>query len=67
MYAQENYRKAKEIVQARRNSAIAAAGERNEEVRRKSEKIRKIDELLQKTGPALFRAACRGEDIEPIK
>lgn len=67
MYAQDNYRKVKELIEARRNRAFADAAARDEEVGAKSEKIRDIDELLRKTGPALFRAACRGEDITPIK
>ena len=67
MYGQDNYRKVKEFIETRRNRAFAEAMARDEEVSAKSEKIRGIDELLRKTGPTLFRAACRGEDITPIK
>ena len=67
MFAQESYRSVKEIIESRRNNAISEAMARAEQVRAQSDKIREIDELLAATGPALFRAACRGEDIAPIK
>ena len=67
MFAQENYRSVKEIIDKRRNNALSEAAARAEQVRAMSDRIREIDELLANTGPALFRAACRGEDIAPIK
>ena len=67
MYAQENFKRAKELVEQRRQRAISAAEQKDAEVREKSAKIKEIDELLAKTGPALFRAACGGGDINSIK
>ncbi len=67
MYANENYRKVKEKIEELRSRAISSAAMRDEEVRAKSEAIRTIDEELNMTGPELFRAACGGLDIAPIK
>lgn len=67
MYANENYLKVKEKIENTRSRALSGAAMRDEEVRAKSELIRTIDEELQKTGPELFRAACGGLDITPIK
>ena len=67
MYANENYRKVKEKIEELRNRAISSAAMRDEEVRAASDVIRVIDEELSKTGPELFRAACGGLDIAPIK
>ncbi len=67
MYARDNYRTAKEIIEGRRLSAIATADARNEEVRALSTEIAEIDKELTKTGLRLFKIACAGEDIEPLK
>lgn len=67
MYVNENYRKVKEKIEGLRTRAISSAAMRDEEVRAKSEAIRVIDEELSKTGPELFRAACGGLDITPIR
>lgn len=67
MYARDNYRTAKEIIEGRRLSAIATADARNEEVRALSPEIAEIDKELTKTGLRLFKIACAGEDIEPLK
>ena len=67
MYASENFRKVKEKIEQRRTGAMSAAAVRNEELRSKSEKISAIDEQLMSTGPELFKAACNGLDITPIK
>ena len=67
MYSYANYQKAKEIIENRRTSAIATADARNEEVRERSETIAKIDSELTGTGLLLFKTACAGGDIEPIK
>ena len=67
MYASENYRKVKEKIEALRARAVSDANLRNEEVRSKSDAIRAIDDKLAATGPELFRAACCGIDIAPIK
>lgn len=67
MYTRENYLSAKAEIEARRISAINTAEARNLEVREKSEAIRKIDEELRGTGLLLFRTACSGGDITPVR
>ena len=61
------YEKAKATVEARRSAAIAEAEGRNEIVRSESEEIAKIDEELSTTGMLIFKTACMGGDITPIK
>ena len=63
----ENYAKVKSRIEERRQRAIAEADARNFEVRQKSEKIAEIDRELEGTGLKVFSAACRGEDITPLK
>ena len=67
MYGYTNYQKIKADIEERRLSAIAISEERNELVRERSEKIREIDRELTLTGLKLFRAACVGDDVAPIK
>ena len=67
MYSYETYAKVKEEITNRRQNAIAEADKRAERLRFESEEIRAIDEELSATGVALFRAACKGLDIAPIK
>ena len=67
MYSYSNYQRAKEIIENRRMSAIATADARNEEVRERSERIAEIDRELTGTGLLLFKTACAGGDIAPIK
>ena len=67
MYGYTNYQKIKAEIEARRLTAIAQADDRNEMLRERSEKIREIDREMTSTGLKLFRAACVGADIEPIK
>ncbi len=67
MYSRENYQRAREIIEQRRRAAEALADARNLEVRSLSDEIAKIDEELTRTGLDLFRAACEGEDLTPIK
>ena len=67
MYSYENYHKVKEEIEKRRKEAIARADARAEKLRSESEEIRLIDEQLSKTGLLIFKAACAGEDITPIK
>ena len=67
MYTYENYRKVKEMIEARRNSAISDAEARNTEVAMMSEDIKAIDAELRGTGLLLFKTACSGGDITPIK
>ena len=67
MYTRENYAAAKAEIEKRRLNAIAEADRRNDELREKSEVIREIDAELSGTGIRIFSAACKGEDITPIK
>ena len=67
MYTRENYAKIKEILEARRQSAISEAEARNMEVASLSEDIRIIDKELRGTGLLLFKTACDGGDITPIR
>ncbi|MBQ1260653.1 MAG: ATP-binding protein [Clostridia bacterium] len=67
MYASINYLKVKEEIENRRKRAIAEAEMRTAEVEAKSPKFEAINKELSKTGLVLFGAACRGEDLEPIK
>lgn len=61
------YEKAKAEIEARRNNARAEADGRNEIVRAESEEIAKIDAELSTTGMLIFKTACMGGDITPIK
>ncbi len=67
MYARENYRKVKDIIENRRRSAIAESEARNMEVASISEDIRLIDKEMRGTGLALFKTACAGGDISEIR
>lgn len=67
MYSRENYRLAKEEIENRRKRAVATADERNAELRLKYEEIRVIDEELTGTGLQLFKIACSGGDIAPLR
>jgi DNA replication protein DnaC len=67
MYARENYIKVKEMIEARRLKAISDSEARNIEVAALSEDIRIIDSELRSVGLQLFKAACSGQDITPIR
>ena len=67
MYRYSNYQKVKEMIEARRLASLASKDARDEEVRELSEGVRAIDERLKATGLLLFKTACTGGDIEPIK
>ena len=67
MYGYENYQKVKTEIEKRRLSAVSEADRRNLELRAISEDIRIIDAELVKTGLTLFKAACDGADIAPIR
>ena len=67
MYNYENFAKVKEELDKKRREALDESESRTFRLRMESEEIRAIDEELSGTGFALFRAACKGEDIEPIK
>lgn len=67
MYGYDNYQKVKAEIEKRRLGAIAEAENRNLELRAISEDIRIIDAELVKTGLLLFKTACDGADITPIR
>lgn len=67
MYNRESQDRVREILEERRTTAIRIADQRNAEVAERSERIRAIDAELSGTGPRLFRAACAGEDITPLR
>lgn len=67
MYARENFSKVKQIIDSRRNRAISDADAKNLEVSALSEDIRIIDKELRGTGLLLFKTACAGGDITPIR
>ena len=67
MYSYENFAKVKEELDKKRNEALRESENRSFKLRMESDEIRAIDEELSGTGFALFRAACKKEDITPIK
>jgi DNA replication protein DnaC len=67
MYGNENYDKVRDMIDARRTEARRLSEVRSLEVGMKSREIREIDEELRATGPKIFKAACSGEDIAPLK
>lgn len=67
MYTRENYAASKAEIEKRRLDAIATAEERNTLLRLESDEIREIDRELSGTGLLLFKTACMGGDIEPIR
>lgn len=67
MYTRENYATSKAEIEARRLNAIATAEERNRELAYISNEIREIDKELSGTGLLLFKTACMGGDITPIR
>ncbi len=67
MYARENYAKVKALIEERRRRAIAESETKNLEVALLSEDIRIIDKELRGTGLLLFKTACEGGDITPIR
>ena len=67
MYQRDIYRQVKEEIAKRRQNAVATAESRNLELRALSPEIDEIDRELTKTGLSLFRTACLGEDIAPLR
>ncbi len=67
MYSRENYAAARAEIENRRQNAIATAERRNAELVAESEEIAKIDSELSKTGLLLFKTACSGEDLAPLR
>ena len=67
MYSYENFEKVKEELAARRQNALTEAENRALKLRDESETVKAIDEELSQTGLLIFKAACKKEDISPIK
>jgi DNA replication protein DnaC len=67
MYSYENYSKVKANIEKRRQDAVRLADERAARLRSESEAVAKIDRELSSTGLLLFKTACEGGDITPIK
>ena len=67
MSSYENFSKVRDAIDARREAARRAADLRCEELRTKSAEIAEIDAELSKTGPLIFKTACEGGDIAPLK
>ena len=67
MYSYENYDLVKAEIENRRQKAISLADMRNMELREKSLEIAQIDKELSGTGLLIFKTACSGGDITPIK
>ncbi len=67
MYTHDNYKKVQETIEARRQKAIAEADAREAELALRSNEIREIDAELRNTGFLLFKTACEGGDINPIR
>ena len=67
MYSYENYDLVKAEIENRRQKAISLADMRNLELRSKSAEIAEIDKELSGTGLLIFKTACSGGDIIPIK
>ena len=67
MYTRENFALAKEEIEKRRLAAVAEADARNNELRLKSPRIAEIDAELTKTGLTLFKIACTGGDLAPLR
>ncbi len=59
-YSAENYRAVKEILEKRRQSAIAESDRRRAELHEKCPEAAELDRALRRTGMSLFRAACEG-------
>lgn len=67
MYSYESFNKVKDIIAQRRDDARRESEARSMEMRSLSPEIAEIDEELRGTGPMIFKAACEGRDIAPIK
>ncbi|MBO5653627.1 MAG: hypothetical protein J6S44_05385, partial [Clostridia bacterium] len=67
MYGYDNYQKVKQLIANRRTKAIHDAETRDAELRLESPEIRKIDSELTGTGLLLFKTACTGGDLAPIR
>ena len=67
MYSYENYEKVRDLIEKRREEARRTSEARSIELRLKSKDIKDIDDELRGTGLLIFKTACAGGDIAPIK
>ena len=67
MYTYDNFHIVKEEIEASRIRARSEAEERSRSLALVSPEIAAIDEELRGTGMAVFKIACQGGDITPIK
>ena len=63
----ETYNKVKEMIDSRRIQARQTADMHSAEVARLCPEIKAIDEELSQTGLLIFKTACSGQDIAPLK
>ena len=67
MYTYDNFQKVKEELEESRRRARAEAEARSAALAERSSEIATIDEELRGTGMLIFKTACSGGDITPIK
>ncbi len=67
MYSYENYEKVRDAIEKRRAEARRVSEARSLEMRMLSKDIKEIDDELRGTGLLIFKTACEGGDITPIK
>ena len=67
MYTYDNFHRVKEEIEAKRLRARAEAEARSARLAEISPEIAAIDEELRSTGMMIFRTACQGGDITPIR
>ncbi len=67
MYSNEIYNRVKEIIHNRRTQARALSEARTRELESLSPELAEIGRELRAVGPLIFKTACEGGDIAPIK
>ena len=67
MHGYDNYNKVRDMIETRRDTARRSADARSAELSASSAEFAEIDRELRGTGFMIFKAACSGEDIAPIK
>ena len=67
MYTRDNFEKIKSEIEKRRSDARSSSEARSNEVARLSPEIAKIDAELRGVGLLIFKTACEGGDIAPIR
>lgn len=63
-YSAENYRAVKEILEKRRQAALATSEEHRRILHERSPEAAELDRALSRTGMSLFRAACGGRSSD---